>query len=925
MAIRSELAGLALARGRMQDVALLTDDGELTFGGLRDRIDARRLELGVTRRLVMIEGANALEPIVTYLAALEAGHPMLFVDGDPQRSAHRDALVARFDPDVIASPATGAWQLDERRVGSRHTLHPELAMLASTSGSTGSPKLVRLSHENLLSNAVAIGDYLNLGTADRAITTLPLHYCYGLSVVNSHLAAGASLRLTERSVVDDRFWNEFAEAGATSFAGVPYTFEMLEAAGFAERDLPTLRYITQAGGRLDPERTRRFARLGRDRGFDFVVMYGQTEATARMAYLPPALAESAAGSIGIPIPGGRFRIDAPAPAAPAALDRRVTRNGRPRPTAAAIRGDSPHRGDAPAGEAVGELVYEGPNVMMGYAEEPADFAMGRTITELRTGDLARRRDDGMYEIVGRNNRFAKIFGLRIDLDRVERLFADEGLAVRAVSADEQLLLFVLADRYVHRVHARAGSLFGLPLHSIRVHAIAEFPRTSNGKPDNAALVRHAELLAHAASDPADSGGADTTPETARSLFAELLGRPDASHDDSFAGLGGDSLSYVEVSLRLEQLLGALPRQWPTMSVTDLAGLAAERAAATAAAAPIPKVSAPTGRGRVASGSVADSADSGRRRRRMPRLETPAVLRAIAIVLVVGTHSDLFVVTGGAHLLLAVAGYNLARFQLADVPGRNRVTGLLKSTAQVVVPAALWIGAVGLITGGYAASTALFANNFVGGARWDDQWQFWFLEAIVWAMLALAAVFAVPQVDRLERRHPWAFALGVLALAAAARVLLLGGIRAEGTERYAIETAVWCIALGWVVARAATDRQRIVATVLTLVTVPGFFGDPAREAVVVVGVLLLIWVPRIPVARLLVPVIGALAGASMFIYLTHWQVYPPFEDELPLVGTVLSVAVGVLVWKGYTFVVARGGGWLRRRRRPAGTRVLPGSG
>jgi hypothetical protein len=301
---------------------------------------------------------------------------------------------------------------------------------------------------------------------------------------------------------------------------------------------------------------------------------------------------------------------------------------------------------------------------------------------------------------------------------------------------------------------------------------------------------------------------------------------------------------------------------------------------------------------------------------MPRLETPAVLRAVAIVLVVGTHANLFTLTGGAHLLLAVAGYNLARFQLADVPGRNRVTGLLKSTAQVVIPAAVWIGAVGLITGGYAASTALFVNNFVGAARWDDQWQFWFLEAIVWSMIALAALFAVPQVDRLERRHPFAFALGVLALAVLARALLLGGFRAEGTERYAIETAVWCIALGWVVARATTDRQRIVATALTLVTVPGFFGDPGREAIVVAGVLLLVWVPRIPIPRVLVPVIGALAGASMFIYLTHWQVYPPLENEFPVVATLLSLAVGVVVWRGYTLVLTRGGRMFRRRRAAA---------
>ena len=876
MPIRSDVAGLRLARGGVHEVALLSDGEALTYGDVRDRIDARRDELGATRRLVMIEGANALEPIVTYLAALEAGHPMLFVDGDPQRSAHRDALVERFDPDVIASPAGGTWRLDERRPGSRHSLHPDLAMLASTSGSTGSPKLVRLSRENLLSNAVAIGDYLNLGSADRAITTLPLHYCYGLSVVNSHLVAGASLQLTERSVVDDAFWHEFAEAGATSFAGVPYTFDMLESAGFAERDLPTLRYITQAGGRLDPERSRRFARLGRERGFDFVVMYGQTEATARMAYLPPALAESAAGSIGIPIPGGRFTID------------------------------------APAGQTVGELVYDGPNVMMGYAEEPADFAMGRTTTELRTGDLARRRDDGLYEIVGRSNRFAKIFGLRIDLDRVERLYSDEDLEVRAVESGEHLALFVLADRFVHRVHARASSLFGIPMHAIRVHAVAEFPRTSTGKPDNAALVRHAELLEHATSDAAAAAD-DATPDAIQALFAELLGRPDVTQDDSFAGLGGDSLSYVEVSLRLEQLLGALPRRWPTMTVLDLAELGSAPERDAEASEPASSATSPA----AASGSPGAAAQvHGRPRRRMPRLETPAVLRAIAIVLVVGTHANLFTALGGAHLLLAVAGYNLARFQLADVPGRSRAGGLLKSAAHVVVPAALWIGAVGLITGGYTASTALFVNNFVGGARWSDQWQFWFLEAIVWAMLALAAVFAVPQVDRLERRHPWAFALGVLALAVAARVLLLGGVRAEGTERYAIETAVWCVALGWVVARAATDRQRIVATAIALVTVPGFFGDPAREAVVVGGVLLLIWVPRMPVARLLVPVIGALAAASMFIYLTHWQVYPPLENELPWLATLLSLAVGVVVWKVYSVAVAGVSPWLRRRRQHA---------
>ncbi len=871
--------GLHLLRGDDHDLALRADGRDRTFSEVRELVEARREELGPTRRLVMIEGGNALEPVVTYLAALEGGHPVLFVDGDADRSAeHRAALVERFDPDVVAgaSPglaAAGSWRLTERRAGTRHRFHPDLALLASTSGSTGSPKLVRLSHENVLSNAVAIGDYLNLGTSERAITTLPLHYCYGLSVVNSHLVAGAGVVLDGHSVADEAFWHEFERSGATSFAGVPYTFELLEASGFAERDLSTLRYVTQAGGRLDPERIRRFARLGRERGFDVVVMYGQTEATARMAYLPPQLAEQSAEAIGIPIPGGRFTID------------------------------------APAGETVGELVYEGPNVMMGYAEDPADFVEGRTVESLRTGDLARRRDDGLYEIVGRSNRFAKIFGLRIDLDRVERLLAGEGCEVRAVSSDERLRLFVLAERIVETVRRRAAELTGLPARVIDVHAIAEFPRTSSGKPDTAALLAHAALLDRRATARGTAGAAvttaggsagasgttheadaaaDVTPEGIRALYAELLGRPDAGLDDSFAGLGGDSLSYVEVAVGLEELLGEVPRDWPAMSVRELASRAPARDAPTP--------------------------------RRMPRLETPAVLRAIAIVLIVGTHANLFGVQGGAHLLLAVAGYNLARFQLADVSERRRVTGILKSAAQVVVPAALWIGGVALVTGAYQPTTALLVNSFLGAPQWSEQWQFWFLEAIVWSMLALAAVFAVPLVDRAERRHPFAFALGVLGIALVARVVLAGGMQADATERYTPAIIAWCVALGWLVARSASLVQRLLVSALVLTAVPGFFGDPARELVVVAGILVLLWLPTLPVLRQLVPVVGTLAAASMFVYLTHWQVYPHLEHELPWLATLLSLAVGVVVWKLYTLVQARvARGAARLRRRPAAAR------
>lgn len=895
--------GLSLLGGRPEATALVVDGAGVSYEELAELVDERRARLGDTRRLVMIAAGNALEPIVTYLAALEGGHPVLLVAGgdDEASLAHRASLAARFDPDVVAHDEAFGWALEERRGGSRHDFHPELALLASTSGSTGSPKLVRLSADNLRSNAAAIAEYLRLDERDRAATTLPLQYCYGLSVVNSHLLAGASLLLTERSVADEDFWDEASAHRITSFAGVPYTFELLEAGGFAERSLPSLRYLTQAGGRLAPERVRRFARLGEERGFELFVMYGQTEATARMGYLPPELAEVSAGAIGRPIPGGAFRIDA---------------------------GDGTEATEG----AAGELVYEGPNVMLGYAEIPEDFALGRTVHELRTGDVARRRDDGLYEIVGRMNRFVKVFGLRLDLDRVERLLAEEGIEVRAASADERLLLFATSERTARRARERAAALVGVPSHAIGAYAVAEFPRTASGKPDNAALVRfaalqdQAEAASAAASGPAAPGAA-VTPEAVRRLLATLLARPEAGLDDSFAGLGGDSLSYIETSLQLEAMLGALPRDWPTRTARELAALAGEgvTGAATAAVASTDAAAAAGQPG----GRVTAAAVAPPRRPRLVRLETPAVLRALAIVLIVGTHADLFMVKGGAHLLLAVAGYNLARFQLAAVPGSTRLRRLGRSAVQLAVPAVLWIGAVALITGQYRPTTALLVNNLVpGDGRWNEQWQFWFLEAMIWTIVGLAVLFAVRAVDRLERRAPFGFALVGLAVALAVR-FAIAGPHAEYVERYAAPVVVWLIALGWLVARADTAGRRILVSAIAVASSFGFFGDPLtgdplREAIVAGGILVLVWLPTLHVPRGLVPVVATLAGASMFIYLTHWQVYPPFEQTAPWLGTLLSLAVGVVAWRAYTFASGRLTKlWRRRGARAqcsAGTRV-----
>ncbi|MEQ1785847.1 MAG: AMP-binding protein, partial [Acidimicrobiales bacterium] len=258
-------------------LAIATGSTTLTYAELAERVDRVADALGEARRLVLLTGADELDAVVGYLAALRGGHPVLLAA--PESDAHLARLIDAFDPDVLMTECTG-WQIDERRHGSAHELHPELALLLSTSGTTGLPRLVRLSRRNVESNATAIAEYLELTPSDRGATTLPMHYCYGLSIINSHLATGAGLVLTDCSVVDRCFWRAFHRHRVTGLAGVPHTFDLLDRVGFDTMTLPSLRYVTQAGGRLAPDRVQRYVELGERDGWDLFVMYGQTEATA---------------------------------------------------------------------------------------------------------------------------------------------------------------------------------------------------------------------------------------------------------------------------------------------------------------------------------------------------------------------------------------------------------------------------------------------------------------------------------------------------------------------------------------------------------------------------------------------------------------------------------------------------------------------
>ena len=392
--------------------------------------------------------------VVGYLAAVTAGHAVALTD----RNVHEDlaaALVERYQPRFMLEADGAEVRVTERRgLPDAPPIHGELTVLLSTSGTTGSPRFVRLARRNLEANAASIVEYLGIGPGERAIASLPIHYSYGLSVLNSHLAAGASVVLTRESVIRPGFWEQATAHGATSFAGVPYTYAMLERTGLLQTRAPeTLKTLTQAGGRLAPEAIVALHELMTARGGRLFVMYGQTEATARIAYVPPAALPEKAGTIGIPIPRGQLRVED------------------------------------------GELVYRGPNVMLGYAEDRADVARGDDLQgELRTGDLGRADDDGFFVITGRSARIAKVFGLRVNLDEVEAAARRFG-AVAAVDGGDAVRLFVegggeAVDERAVRSHL--ADLLRVNSRAFDVHAIERLPTRGSGKIDYAALAeRHA--------------------------------------------------------------------------------------------------------------------------------------------------------------------------------------------------------------------------------------------------------------------------------------------------------------------------------------------------------------------------------------------------------------------------------------------------
>lgn len=455
---------LHLERQPQEAVAAIDASGNiLKYGELLSLSDKITVLLP-RHSLLFLLTENNVGGIAWAVSSINSGNVPLILNAHIEEGLYRN-LFEIYRPSFVCMPSSMASTLPFETICECYSytlfrtgmdsceLHAELSHLLPTSGSTGSPKLVRHKYANIEAAALNISTFFELTSADRPLLVLPLYYTMGLSVVFSHLYVGGTILITNQNMTDRAFWSFMKEQRATSFTGVPYSFEILNLMRFFRMDLPDLTLLTQGGGKMPRQLNLKFAEYCRDNGKRWIATYGQSEGTARMAYLPAKWAVEKAGSIGWAVPNGELSL---------------------------IDNDGNVIEEA---NVEGEMCYRGENVTMGYARCREDLLLGDERNGfMRTGDLAYRDEDGCYYIVGRMGRFLKLFGMRVGLDECEQIIKGKfAIECACVGTDEKMVIYLTNEQYVQRVKDLLVEKTRLVASVFEVRIIDEIPRNDAGK------------------------------------------------------------------------------------------------------------------------------------------------------------------------------------------------------------------------------------------------------------------------------------------------------------------------------------------------------------------------------------------------------------------------------------------------------------
>ena len=465
-----------------QKYAFEDEEGnKITYGEIEALSEKIRKKIG-TRKLVCILSNNTIGALLYYIALLCSDNVVMILDDSiPMEQLER--CLKKYSPDYVCQEkettiekwfnssmavecvvSSNNYSISKSKYDLNKTINAQLALLLSTSGTTGGLKMVRQSYHNILANARSIIKYLEISIWDRPILSLPISYTYGLSIVHSHIAVGACLFIPSSKIYQKKFWEFCIQKRITSFSGVPYSYEMLDKLSFYQLNIPDLRVMTQAGGKLADRLQRKFITYAKQHHIRFYVMYGQTEATARMSYVPyqKLYQKEKIGSVGIPIPGTRMEI----------TDETGCTIEKPFQT--------------------GEIVFYGENVSLGYADCLEDLKLQDTNQgRLQTGDIGYQDEDGYFYITGRKNRFVKICGKRMSLDEIEQKTKSKFRGVDcAITGDDTCLQVYIDQERVEEVTGYLQKKFRLGRSQVQVDVLQQIPKNAAGKVQYTALSKH---------------------------------------------------------------------------------------------------------------------------------------------------------------------------------------------------------------------------------------------------------------------------------------------------------------------------------------------------------------------------------------------------------------------------------------------------
>ena len=512
-----------------------------------------------------------------------------------------------------------------------------------------------------------------------------------------------------------------------------------------------------------------------------------------MAYVPPEDLAANTDAIGQAVPGGRFEL--------------IDAQGR------VIDGP-----DIP-----GELVYHGPNVMMGYATSAADLALPQGPAVLHTGDLALRKPNGYYRIAGRLSRFVKMFGLRVSLDEIEQRLRSDGIAAYATGTDERITMFATGNADCAQLQADLVAHYALPASSLAVIALDEVPLLASGKVDYRALG--ARAASAAVSQSIDGGIAQA--------FAAALRGKTIDRTKSFVEHGGDSLAYLEVQLALTERLGEAPPGWEMMPLAALEALAPKAKPA------------------------------------WQTIGVDLVCRNLALLAVIGLHAIAWPIAGGVHVLLMLSGYSLARFQMPRLMKGDVVSTIVTMLGPIVAAYYAILIGVTVFMAPVDAEWFALAGNFDTDIHPHGITPYWFVCLYVQAVLLIALLFVLPDVRRwIGTQQFFAGLVAAIVLYGAAMALDLGQMLGPTSVRHPL-MGLQLMATGWSLfyARSAAEKA-VITLVAAAIALPFATAGLIAPVLVAVSAAAIAWIGEVRLPALAARAAMYFGKQSMFVYLTH---------------------------------------------------------